>query len=118
MKYNDVMIGDWYRNVELEECLTWKKEDYEEINIVYCEPVPLTPEILLKNGFHSNGVDVFEYTGALYEPLIQISIGRRFLFVIIDYMSYRIEMPVHEVHELQHALRIFGLHELANNFKI
>ena len=87
-------------------------------------PIPITPEILEKNGWERDIDKEWEYNNShilphycyqwekrnvkieMYAGLegftISLIIGRRF----------------YAVHELQHALRLCGLNEIADNFKI
>lgn len=63
-------------------------------------PIPLIAEILEKNGF-----DVYcESEGVFY--------------VKVESESAKIEKWFTYAHELQHALRLCGLHKLADNFKV
>lgn len=75
--------------------------------IIY-KPIPITGEILLKNGFIDefniqvyslNGVTLREFNNA-YEL-----VGNKLL-------------RINYVHELQHLLKLFGLKDLACNFRI
>ena len=88
------------------------------------KPIPLTPEILEKNGWERDIDKEWKYNNShilphycyqwekrnvkieMYAGLegftISLIIGRRF----------------YAVHELQHALRLCGLDELADNFKV
>ena len=134
MKANELMIGDWvifgdeplkvqhiYNNgyddivAEIVEDGTNEYGVYEEIKdvpVVYCSPIPLTPEILEKNGWKRREVFMdmkadeninFSWTDLYGESLFQNS------YCMCD-CKY--------VHTLQHALRLCGLDELADNFKI
>lgn len=90
-----------------------KKHDFGE----YCvdiEPVKLTKKILGKN-------DWISPDGNLY------SLGVKELWTFFEYAfeaemllinDGRIPTPIRYVHELQHALRLCGLNDLADNFKI
>ena len=106
--------------------------------IYHIEPIPLIPEILEKNGWKDKnnisdclGIEVFadekklcgvefcaddEYSFNTYERWEKTDYdgaptnwGYRYINTI-----YRL----HYVHELQHALRLCGLDELADNFKV
>lgn len=88
------------------------------------EPLPLTAEILEKNGaILLNGFWLFEKNGFERAMLSYCDgnegymsdeakeyFGRHWVFD----ENYRIDY----VHELQHALRLCGLHKLADNFKV
>lgn len=79
-------------------------EEFDDI-----EPIPLTAEILKKNGFKN---ERFRNEYYIY--------GTNFYVVAFDntYSFQSSDMDLKYVHELQHALRLCGLNELANNFKI
>lgn len=92
------------------ECFTINK------NWLIISPIPLTPEILGKNGWVTDGHtwwrndEGFSISGEYYrrksgEPL---------------YISITGEATcdLNHVHTLQHALRLCGLHDLADNFKV
>ena len=98
---------------------------YQKVWAIGCiEPIPLTAEILEKDGWERDIDKEWEYNNShilpyycyqwekqnvkieMYAGLegftISLIIGRRF----------------YAVHELQHALRLCGLNELADNFKV
>lgn len=115
MKANEIQIGDW---VEPRQCM---------IPTVYCKvegiypdgtvhldkaemlftldelaPVPLTPEILEKNGFYYDENKKAYLMGVIF----QIKSERYGLF------SFKIcgcPYSLNTVHELQHALRLCGI---------
>ena len=134
MEAKELMIGDWvifgdeplkvqhiYNNgyddivAEIVEDGTNEYGVYEEIKdvpVVYCSPIPLTPEILEKNGWKRREVFMdmkadeninFSWTDLYGESLFRNS------YYMCD-CEY--------VHTLQHALRLCGLNELADNFKV
>ena len=128
MKAADLMIGDWVGRVFDDKRII---EDYRqvdwirtgEIGMRYCkvwsigciEPIPLTHEILEKNGFWvmekvDNGAE--EYIAYATDGLI-FHYNRD-----NDYYFPNTPISWKYVHELQHALRLCGLDELADNFKI
>lgn len=79
----------------------------------YLEPIPLTPEILEKNGFEQNeNVKGYQYPNDYVifclEELSGVSI----------FNGVYNDICINCVHELQHVLRLCGLTELADNFKI
>ena len=79
------------------------------------QPIPLTPEILEKNGFWvlekvDNGAE--EYIAYATDGLIfHYNRGN-------DYYFPNTPISWKYVHQLQHALRLCGLDELADNFKV
>lgn len=126
MKANKLMVGDWakhslYGNVQVRAI--------PNADQIY-EPIPLTLEILEKNGFKQDD-SFFENVADGYscEFLIWHYYAED---IIISYdaseelsITYNMGHPCNEitlyrpnVHELQHALRLCGLNEMADNFKI
>lgn len=136
MKATELQIGDWYlASEEYRDCygkynlgfypkkLTiddlifaknndWDESDWDE----FTKPIPLTSEILKLNGFLIKKIkcelQIDDYTsielyqdGVLYISKQLPNIGR-------------IQIEIKFVHELQHALRLCGLNNLAENFKI
>ena len=72
-------------------------------------PIPLTPEILEKNGWWYNVEDMWLHDEVDFG--IERWNGR--------FQCYNInQIKLYSVHQLQHALRLCGLNELADNFKI
>lgn len=134
MKENEVMIGDWFRfryTIDGKEIVhTFRISRIEdELGDYYVwgdgfgrmcypkrlEPIPITPEILEKNGFEDVGdgiVQFFErpfyvwFLSAQYE----LGIEREETSSLEELGTKRIlDMPCIYVHELQHALRLAGI---------
>lgn len=143
MKANELMIGDWVimdfnypptckspRQVCLDDMIRiWQGQE--------CEPIPLTAEILEKNGFDPENfltaewekkVYFREFPGCVVEPD-----DTGYTFGTIRYWNkqatdgspedwgtmYESRIKgLHHVHELQRALRCCGLNELADGFKV
>lgn len=120
MKAKDLMIGDWVENpkhtqvfqiVGMEimpkgDACRLKNDEYN--CDTWCDrirPIPLTEEILEANGFETDEVQYEFYDG--YNFLLANGKG---ISVAVGSIWY--------VHELQHALRLCGLNELADNFKV
>jgi len=121
MKASDLMIYDWV----VLNGLPYRVLDFDSNGIIteYClgepskhesnfEPLPLTDEILKANGFDETLLRHGEYWceySKLYESyrFTASMSGIEEMRIYIDY-----------VHELQHALRLCGLNELADNFKL
>lgn len=94
-------------------------------------PIPITPEILEKNEFHlelsSNEKNVYSHidrgTGDC-TPIIFLSMEQKdWRFLVTNaILKRRLEFIIfHDtlyVHQLQQVLRLAGMTELANNFKI
>ena len=142
MKATELMIGDWVMVKVLSQIPntyvlhTWTANDYyRDFKVM---PIPLTPEILEKNGFGSEtfltaewGRKVYfkEFPGCVVEP----ADSGKYIFGTTKYWSktYSDGSPIdwgtmyesriynlQYIHELQHALRLCGLNELADNFKV
>ena len=135
MKATELMIGDWVGRVFDDKRIDYRQVDwirtgeigmrYQKVWAIGCiEPIPLTAEILEKDGWERDIDKEWEYNNShilpyycyqwekqnvkieMYAGLegftISLIIGRRF----------------YAVHELQHVLRLYGLDELADNFKV
>lgn len=101
------------------ECYTsWKPLLNEHEDIEYAddlEPIPLTEDILKANGFnilYTNTTLLVEYDG--YVVLTRNIKDSAYNFA--SYGHYKINIMY--VHEFQHVLRLCGLKELADNFKV
>lgn len=91
------------------------------VRIGLLEPIPLTSEILEKNGFkhyitEENSDDFDNREGDLYYCLNKTADG--YMSCIDVAHSFTISGLIKYVHELQHILRLCGLDELADNLKI
>ena len=127
MQATDLMIGDWVlinntphkiqaidsidAEIQADDELYYVGEDrhHSEDKI---EGIPITPKILEKNGWKRNKIYMdmkaadyinFSWTDKCDETLFQ----NGYYMCDCEY-----------VHTLQHALRLCGLDELANNFKV
>lgn len=127
MKVNELMIGDWVR---IKGHLDYDKvreiaidENLKEYISFACsatlfrayefEPIPLTEEILKANGFiHKETME--EWWHEEYVPAWGMRMSD---FELTDEFEFG-RAKITYVHELQHALRLCGLSELADNFKI
>ena len=139
MKATDLMIGDWVRTGYLDYNKVQeiaRDNDMQWYISFACsttlfptlfrayefEPVPLTPEILEKNGFcfvKSSDRDTAWNGWWIYKGL-EIGVccldreGNWHCCINITDSN----VPCEYVHQLQHALRLCELNELADNFKI
>ena len=127
MKPNELMVGDWVHCAKLDyapenyvanmqinqlyvadlDTYSFKELKYDEI-----EPVPLTGEILKRNGFRNNklshdegdwyyNVNLEEVKGGLWINVVSsrnVLHGRKEFCGLINY-----------VHELQHAMKLCGI---------
>ena len=129
-------VGDDYAYATFEdnEGDPWEFNDKDD----QPEPIPLTPEILEKNGFSPDtfltaewGRKVYfkEFPGCVVEP----ADSGKYIFGTTKYWSktYSDGSPIdwgtmyesriynlQYVHTFQHALRLVGLSEIADNFKV
>lgn len=138
MKTTELMVGDWVmgslgdrgRVVAIDDEDNYKTH-HGSVRIKYSEDfaangewvdkishIPLTAEILEKNGFKPGSKEYNSFDPDYFIPgMPHSSFGLELnegYFCITDHTLMRL----HYVHELQHALRLCELHELADNFKI
>lgn len=129
MKPTELMIGDWVFNKHHKKHIQITPYDFfnhahlpsgkqyfvgepEVVSGRDFEPIPLTHEILERNGFK-----YFEDCNSyilLTEDLDSVILTLNGLTVIFHWH----DIPIMCVHQLQHVLRLCGLNELADNFKL
>lgn len=122
MKIQDLMINDcveWMGNYYCKVDLPLLMTEYQDnVDSEFVKPIPLTVEILEKNGFEK--VEESSFVIKRIDFFVKLWIMP--LCVEFEYQSYfdtnEMRIVIEYVHELQHALRLCGLNELANNFKI
>ena len=115
MKANELMIGDWVLyNETYQQILEISGIDDE----VYLEAdelvhqseiqsIPLTPEILEKNGFHKEWDEDIMLMSC---DTIIVEIGDNYKLYKDGKMYLRgVLAPLYYVHELQHAMRLCGI---------
>ena len=84
-------------------------EEIEDVPSAYCSPIPLTPEILEKNGWWYEIEDMWLHDEVSF--CIEKWNGK--------FQCYDIsQIKLYSVHQLQQILRLCGLNELADNFKV
>lgn len=125
MDSKDLMVGDWvntndgFRKVLIITPFRVRTNICEhEFDVDCITPISLTEDILKMNNF--------EFSPA--RDLALLKIGDVMIEVYpsdgLDWLriypsnDQRIQLSINYVHELQHALRLCGLNELADNFKI
>lgn len=138
MKLTDLQIGDFIKylgNVYIVEEISakgWVHLIYPKIKarlilssdyiINLLEPIPLTPEILEKNGFvNDRGIYCWrdENKQITYFSKENNRPYCTYPFVNIESGCIDVnELPIEYVHELQHALHLCGLSDLADNLKL
>ena len=131
MEAKELMIGDKVMVKVLSQIPdtyvlhTWTANDYSRD--IQVKPIPLTAEILEKNGF-----EMFKYDGWVHYYrifgngaipfVLHSTIGGEMLSQEVDIFSTSTNtnrgIDVNYVHELQHALRLCGLNKIADNFKL
>ena len=125
------MIGDWVGRVFDDKRIDYRQVDwirtgeigmrYQKVWAIGCiEPIPLTPEILEKNGFVFD-CDFWTIANPRYNNVRMVtyySIGDDVADAFLGHWAFDENYAIDYVHELQHALRLCGLNELADNFKV
>lgn len=123
IKISDLSIGDWVATPcakgyiidlytsEKAGCIARLVHDdvqmVSEWECIHLEPIPLTPEILEKNGFRKNGEYNEWNIGEWNErPFIGVSLDRQSMRVKYFGNDIFIENKVVFVHQLQNALRL------------
>jgi len=106
-----VKVSSIHRNnkigyMEWSELKNKMVEQTEPVNNI--EPFPITEELMLLNGFNENGFYLDESIDVHYVYYN----GFRF---VISTDDMDLNIVIWTVHELQHALRLCGLTELADN---
>ena len=116
MKANELMIGDKVMVKVLSQIPdtylphTWTANDYSRD--IQFKTIPLTAEILEKNGWKETAY-WHEYQDG--ENIIQCRLpDMRGVINEIEINHFKCEY----VHQYQHLLRLYGLNELADNFKV
>ena len=119
MKANELMIGDWVLDTRTGTPLR-VNPFMAELEVPEWQPVPLTVEILEKNGFENidNKYPFPTFRCDDKENYLCITIcfpegdktKRKRPFIEIDGVNIYIgHLIINFVHELQHALKLFGI---------
>lgn len=94
--------------------------------VEYLQAFPLTPEILAKNGYQKKGryTSFFRDNSCMitiyHAPSVKIE-GEVFpgpINIVLEGATFDVNMTLESVHQLQNVLRMCGLDEMADNFKI
>lgn len=122
MKHNEVMIGDWVRftdpDTDETELIRVATDDigYDNEEFWQCfSPIEITPEILEANGFEKDPEDG---TMCWENKEIEEVTWRGTILCISSISALMEHDSCMYVHQLQHALRLCGLDDLADNFKM
>ena len=120
MKEKELMVGDWVKDWGTPKQIEYgcEIEDAE-----FYEPVIITKEILKKNGFERDGAYSRVYRKKTMYGYITSSpsLHQATLHAAIPHngLDYDITLTsCYYVHELQHAMKLVGLYEMANEFKV
>ena len=128
MKISEFIVGDWVwtsgHPVQVEAInrhkIGYLKKYWK--NFEYIEPILLTPEMLELNGIKKRGDEymIFGWEGEKqwYVSLEDFKPQYDFWFITSSDRSLNVRGQIRYVHELQHSLRLCGLNELADNFKL
>ena len=114
-KWQIICVGDDYAYATFEgnEGDPWEFDDKDD----QPEPIPLTPEILEKNGFIKVNSQRYDYGYPDTDCYVKVNPKKNMIHM--NGRNANSNLYSHSfVHELQHALRLCGLNELADNFKI
>lgn len=126
MEANELMIGDWVRmHYPFDMDIDMRPE---RINVlakgvdIDCEPIPLTTEIFEKNGFigkEEGHYYSYHRYGRLGNEIFNVHYQNHWIACSTpdnrDEFALFGMIILRYVHELQHALRLCGLNNLADN---
>lgn len=124
MKASELQIGDFVRYSSSKRVVVVDSVLEDGINYVYCqgeldlideeriEPIPLTEEIMEKNGWELS-VSCEFYT---HKSGRNLKLSN--LLGVPSISCFGKISILHYAHEFQHALRLCGLNELADGFKV
>lgn len=134
MKASELMIGDWvlaltsrgeefsptrvkniYDADEDEPCGTIMETYGRIIGSYEFKPIILTEEILKANGITR---EYYKYNGGASETYKYVYKGEWLSIAEGNGFYFFHQCKLYYVHELQHTLRLCGLNELADNFKV
>lgn len=113
MKANELMLGDWLQHAS-GKCFQITRLDMWIDGSVHFAcghphlweynnkftPIPLTAEILERNGFEKCRIEEIEYIGWRLNEDFSLELND------VDTLTWNEDVAIHYVHELQHALRL------------
>lgn len=137
MKANELQIGDWVQSkayngkILYTQIVALDNRDGEKhiissnrwVEDYKFEPIPLTSEILEKNGFVIDGCIIDEdgyrcNSYKLNDSQVWGYLAKDGFDIAFSGYNQPNNIILKYVHELQHAIRLCRLNELADNFKI
>ncbi len=108
MKVTELIVGDWVldgtqiaqiTSITCDGVIETTANEFSNIEVI--APVPLTAEILEKNGFEFDGDDIYKLGD--YHLVIEYRGGLFFGWV------FCCRKQLNYVHELQHAMKLCGI---------
>lgn len=141
MRLNEVMIADlleydgsYTKVLDIVSCGSTYPisleniKDSEDVRLLFekdlknIKPIAITPEIIKANGFVEKeiGKGLFAWTdGESVDIEIWKTCGPKWsLEIVTKDRTQGMTLLIPCIHELQHAVRLMGLYDLADNFKI
>lgn len=117
MNANELMIGDWVKHINgTPYQVTCIKDGHFACSIPHLweynnkfEPIPLTAEILEKNGFVEQEYGWRKLNAANWCIYINIFNGKERYALSVLGINTQVTLHGYYVHELQHALRLCGI---------
>ncbi len=122
MEAKELMIGDWLFYKGQFNAFSFKVEQITKRKVGYhaesnesrmhyiilseCEPIPITPEFLERNGFEKDqSLYYLKSLNKVYLCFIEYNIVNNCLFI----NEGLVPRPINYVHQLQHALKLCGI---------
>lgn len=118
MKVNELMVGDWVICNHYQDKPFTKQfgvADFVKGEYEFCEPIPLTEDILVKNGFevHPFGCEWRQEKGIDFQNYIVVYFRRngeprKVELCFVNKVNTEVR-DIKYVHQLQHLLRLCGI---------
>lgn len=134
MKATELMISDWVETCQGDRQITTigkyiatfgTDPEIDADNFSHLQPINLDAYILGRNGFKhyqdQENPEVEAYQMDVDDFEIDIIPSFHYYYFTASIQrgpDKHVSIPVHFVHELQHALRLMGLEEMADNLKV
>lgn len=111
MKITELMVGDLVICNHYQDKPFTKQfgvADFAKGEYEFCEPIPLTEEILTKNGWDFRDRQYAIECKEDERGIVELSRDKDGYYWSINWDEYQI-IRIHYVHELQHILRLCGI---------
>lgn len=105
MKTNELMIGDWVQVPSELNRIKQIKSTFDLDEVVLYQPVPITEEILEKNGFKKKMDGTFNFVYNEKGAYIEIEYNPISGHICANWHWF-IANQIYSVHKLQHALKM------------